>query len=288
MNGVATFTVNFPTCLSTDWSKTGIGFTLSQKHFSCLGIDPLCGANHWKVCYAGSRFTTDAESRYAPIEGEALAVLFALESCRMFVLGCYKLIIAVDHKPLVPIFNSRDLDKIKNPRVLNIHEQTLLYRFTVVHIPGIKICGPNTMSRIPVPEATKPNTSEIKQALIASMSVNANMSDIHITKIKKEGMIDNQYIQLVKMISTGFDGVIFAAGRPLISRQLRQSLLQDLHIGHQGTNAMKANARQRFFWPQMNNQIQQVRNNCRRCNEMAPSQRKEPQTRTPTPDYPFQ
>ena len=180
----------------------------------------------------------------------------------MFVLGCYKLIIAVDHKPLVPIFNSRDLDKIKNPRVLNIHEQTLLYRFTVVHIPGIKICGPNTMSRIPVPEATKPNTSEIKQALIASISVNANMSDIHITKIKKEGMIDNQYIQLVKMISTGFDGVIFAAGRPLISRQLRQSLLQDLHIGHQGTNAMKANARQRFFWPQMNNQIQQVRNNC--------------------------
>ena len=168
------------------------------------------------------------------------------------------------------------------------------------------------MSRIPVQEVTKPNTSEIEQALIADISVNTNMSDIHIAKIKKEGMIDNQYIQLVKMISTGFpndkhnvppeiaeywqmrnelytiDGVIFAAGRPLIPYQLRQSLLQDLHIGHQGTNAMKANARQRFFWPQMNNQIQQVRNNCRCCNEIAPSQRKEPQTRTPTPDYPFQ
>ena len=115
MDGVATFTVNRPTCLGTDWSKTGIGFTLSQKHCSCPGTDPLCGTNHWKVCYAGSRFTTDAESRYAPIKGEALAVLFALESCRMFVFGCNKLIIAVDHKPLVPIFNSRDLDKIKIP-----------------------------------------------------------------------------------------------------------------------------------------------------------------------------
>ena len=39
--------------------------------------------NHGKVCYAGSRFTTYAESRYTPIEGEALVVLFALESCHV-------------------------------------------------------------------------------------------------------------------------------------------------------------------------------------------------------------
>ena len=312
MDGVATFEVSRPTCLGTDWSKTGIGFTLSQKHCSCPGTDPLCGTNHWKVVYAGSRFTTDSESRYAPIEGEALAVLFALESCRMFVLGCQKLIVAVDHKPLVPIFNDRDLDKITNPRVLKIRERTLLYRFTVMHIPGIKNTGPNTMSRIPVPQSTAPGISVIEQALINNVNTNANMGGIHIARIKKEAAADNEYIQLLKMISAGFpkdkhdvppevadywqmrnelytiDGVIFAVGRPLIPRRLRQSLLQDLHIGHQGTNAMKANARQRFFWPQMNNQIQQLRYNCRRCNEIAPSQRKEPQTRTPTPDHPFQ
>ena len=43
-----------------------------------------------------------------------------------------------------------------------------------------------------------------------------------------------------------------------------------------------------FFWPRMNKHIQQTRDNCRRCNEIAPSQRKEPLLRTPTPDYPFQ
>ena len=57
MDGVATFEVSRPTCLGTDWSKTGIGFTLSQKHCSCPGTDPLCGTNHWKVVYTGSRFT---------------------------------------------------------------------------------------------------------------------------------------------------------------------------------------------------------------------------------------
>ena len=48
----------------------------------------------------GSRFTHPKESRYAPIEGEALAVADALDKARHFVLGCNNLVIAVDHKPL--------------------------------------------------------------------------------------------------------------------------------------------------------------------------------------------
>ena len=44
-----------------------------------------------------------AESRYAPVEGEALAVAYALDHARYFVLGCEDLIIAVDHKPLLSI-----------------------------------------------------------------------------------------------------------------------------------------------------------------------------------------
>ena len=51
----------------------------------------------------GSRFTKGAESRYPPIEGEALAVVDALHKARHFVLGCKNLIIAVDHKPLLKI-----------------------------------------------------------------------------------------------------------------------------------------------------------------------------------------
>ena len=46
----------------------------------------------------GSRFTHAAESRYAPVEGEALAVVDALDKARHFVLGCSDLIVAVDHR----------------------------------------------------------------------------------------------------------------------------------------------------------------------------------------------
>jgi len=84
------------------------------------------------------------------------------------------------------------------------------------------------------------------------------------------------------------DGLIYAAGKPLIPRNLRLSLLEDLHIGHQGVNTMKINARRRFFWPGMNKQIHQIRENCRRCNQTAPSQRAEPMVKAQNPDYPFQ
>ena len=68
--GVHNFSINRATCLATDWSKTGIGFTLSQKHCQCRGpANPGCGEGHWKLVYVGSRFLKDAETRYAPIEG---------------------------------------------------------------------------------------------------------------------------------------------------------------------------------------------------------------------------
>jgi hypothetical protein len=150
-DGVQTFERNRPTCLSTDWAKAGIGFALTQRHCKCaLPAKPNCGPGHWKLVFAGSRFTSETESRYAPIEGEALALVQALESCRMFVLGCPNLIVAVDHKPLLQYFNDRQLDTIKNPRLLSLKEKTLMYRFRIVYITGVENHAADATSRHPV------------------------------------------------------------------------------------------------------------------------------------------
>ena len=73
--GVKIFEKSRTTCLATDWSKSGIGFWLLQKHCTCPGSKPFCCNSGWKVTLVGSRFTHTAESRYAPVEGEALAVV---------------------------------------------------------------------------------------------------------------------------------------------------------------------------------------------------------------------
>ena len=96
----------------------------------------------------GSRFTQPAESRYAPVEGEALAVAYALEKAKFFVLGCTDLNVAVDHKPLLDIFSDRSLD-MANGRMRSLKEKTLRYRFTMSHVPGLKNRAADALSRHP-------------------------------------------------------------------------------------------------------------------------------------------
>lgn len=148
-NGVEIFDKSKPTCLATDWSKDGIGWWLLQKHCNCTSAKPLCCRTGWKVSLVGSRFTSGAESRYAPIEGEALAVVDALHKARHFVLGCADLIIAVDHKPLLKVLGDRSLEDISNPRLLNLKEKTLQFKFRMVHIPGVRNAAADALSRHP-------------------------------------------------------------------------------------------------------------------------------------------
>ena len=47
-----------------------------QPHCSCKNTSniPTCCGNGWKLAFCQNRFLTPAELKYAPIEGEALAV----------------------------------------------------------------------------------------------------------------------------------------------------------------------------------------------------------------------
>ena len=127
-----------------------MGFLLLQKYCDYpKDKAPTCCPDGWRLVFAGSRFCTAAESRYAPIEGQASAIAWSLDKCRMFVLGCQDLIIVTDHEPLKGIFGDRDLSKISNPRLFRLKERTLRYRFTIQHRQGKWHRGSDAMSRNP-------------------------------------------------------------------------------------------------------------------------------------------
>ena len=125
IEGVHLFDPTLPTCLATDFSGLGVGFFLLQKACSCDSRLPTCCPTGWRLCLVGSRFLHPAETRYAPIEGEALAVAYGLHQSRYFVLGCKDLIVATDHKPLLHVLNDRSLSDIQNRRLQNLKEKTL-------------------------------------------------------------------------------------------------------------------------------------------------------------------
>ena len=134
--GVEIFDITKPTCLRPDWSARGIGYFLLQQHCKCLSGMPDCCPDGWKITLAGSRFLCGAEQRYAPIEGEALAVAWGLEQTRYFTQGCQKLLVVTDHKPLAKIFGDRTLDEIPNTRLFRLKQRTLPWSFQIAYLPG--------------------------------------------------------------------------------------------------------------------------------------------------------
>ena len=112
---------------------------------------PNCCQDGWKITLAGSRFLQDAEARYAPIEGEALAVAWGLEQTKFFTQGCNDLLVITDHKPLTKILGDRMLNEIHNTRLFRLKQRTLPWYFTIVHLPGKSNNAADAMSRHPSP-----------------------------------------------------------------------------------------------------------------------------------------
>ena len=323
--GVKSFDVLKRTCIQTDWSKDGLGYVLLQKHCKCTEDSPICCADGWKLVFAGSRFTKPAERGYSPTEGESLAFAWALEHSRLYTLGCNNLLAAVDHKPLLGIFNDRDLGKIQNPRLQTIKESTLAWRFSMMHCPGKWTRAPDALSRCSIAAALeiireKPSCTDEQRCdtandacHIAGIYATKELKNVDLDDVRNAGRSDEQYVELLAMIKSGFpskrnltepshlrnfwevrnrlseiDSVAFMDKRIVVPRLLRKIVLDNLHSANQGVSGMKFRANQCIYWPGLDASIRTHRETCTDCIENAPSQQQEPLVLTPSAQYPFE
>ena len=133
------FDINKQTRLSTDASCQGLGFILQQRD-----------GDTWKLVQAGSRFLSDAESHYAVIELELLAVSWAIQKCKIFLAGMSHFQIVTDHHPLISILNTQSLNEIENPRLQRLKARLMPYNFTAEWVKGTLNQAPDALSRNPV------------------------------------------------------------------------------------------------------------------------------------------
>ena len=123
---------------------------------------------------------------------------------------------------------------------------------------------------------------------------------------------DKEYLDLISNISNGFpstrsltapelrefwhvrenlaiDGYVAYFGtRIIVPRKLRKQVLEHLHSAHQGTTSMKNRAAVSVYWPGLNKDILNYRNNCRTCDQNGPSLTNEPIIQSAAPEWPFQ
>ena len=123
-----------PFLVTTDASDYAVGAILSQGK---IGED-------LPVAYA-SRTLNDAETRYATIEKELLAILFGIENFRPYLYG-QKFTLVTDHRPLVWLHNIKTPGSKINRWRLRLGE----YDYVIVYKPGKINSNADALSRNPV------------------------------------------------------------------------------------------------------------------------------------------
>ena len=198
-NVIAYYRPGAPLRLFTDASlKHGLGFYLKQQQ-----ID-----NDWKTIQTGSRTLTPAETRYAPIELELQAIVYATKKCYNFLAGT-KFNVFTDHRPLVSICNKPRLDNINNFRILRSLLKLMDYNFTIKYIPSSQNKVADSVFRNPVdnPDETDQQHTDSQAFLLQICHLSqAEMADcsFRIEQLKKIADNNVEYQLLKSQINQGF------------------------------------------------------------------------------------
>ncbi|XP_066953187.1 uncharacterized protein [Macrobrachium rosenbergii] len=204
---LAAFDPDLPVILQTDASRlNGIGYALLQDH----------GSGHLRLVQCGSRFLTDAETRYATIELEMLAVVWLMSKCRLYLAGLQNFTLMTDHRPLIPILNHYLLDAIENPRLQRLKEKISPYLFTAVWHAGKSLNIPDALSRAPVshptpedeiagaPSATHLRTVMTVYTVTSSGESPAQDADRTLQDLRDAARTDPVYTRLLDCVTSGF------------------------------------------------------------------------------------
>ena len=295
---LALYNPQAPTILSADASSYGLGAVLLQE----------TNKQRRPVAYA-SRSMTETEQRYAQIEKEALAITWACEKFSEYILGL-PIEIETDHKPLVPLLSSKQLDSLP-PRVLRFRLCMDRFSYNIHHVPGKDLHAADTLSRAPLSSTEHDQGLEELAELLMATHIQlipaskerletyrrAQHSDPTCSMVMehcRKGWPDKRTLTAdVKLywsvrgeLTIGEDLLLYG-GRIVVLKTMRTETIQKLHQGHQGIQRCRLRARSSVWWPGISKQINDFVSQCPKCCRDALQQRESLITST-LPDYPWQ
>lgn len=191
---LAFYNPNKPTTVSADASSYGIGAVLLQED-----------NNIKKPVAFASRTLNPAETRYAQIEKECLASVWACEKLDRYLRGLQQFNLQTDHKPLVPLINGNDLNAVP-VRCQRLLMRMMRYNPKATHVPGKQLIVADTLSRSPVssPEACDTNTVYEVHVYVNEVIKSWPMSCDRIEEIKLATNEDDVMQEAIKCTIEGW------------------------------------------------------------------------------------
>ena len=226
---------------------------------------------------------------------------------------------------MLQIVNTKGLSDIENPRLQRLKEELIPYSFTLRWKKGSEHAIPDALSRAPVGKATEEDEiaeRDLEDHIHAVITANIkavfedegkeHFQDALLDEIHKCSADDPEYVLLKNVITSGFpfnqselepilrpyakmkdflcvdQDMIVCGQRLVIPRKLRGEVLKRLHSSHQGIEKTRRRARQSVYWPGIDNDITNIVNSCKECQQLLPSLQKETMKSDEEPVRPFE
>ena len=264
--------------IQCDASQSGLGAALLQP-----------------VAYA-SRALTDAESRYAQIEKELLAIVFACEHFEYYIYGRETVTIETDHQPLVAIV-LKPLHKAPS-RLQRMLLRLQKYNLTVRYKRGQNMYLADTLSRAYLPNVKacefEQSQEDMDQTLALAIPESqlqqikqASAEDVVLQALNKtvrRGWPESKS-ELPEIVHPYFDireeltvqgELVFKGSQLVIPASLRKSMMNTVHESHIGIDGCLRRARECMYWPRMTTELKEYISKCDVCLAYRPAQTKEP------------
>ena len=239
-----------PVKVQADASLRGLGACLIQKH----------NGEDQPIAFASKNFM-DIETRYANIERELLATIFAYQRFSTYLLG-RSFITESDYKPL-------EMIAIKNLPNVPSHLQSMLlelqrYDITIKYHPGAQMQLADALSHCLArasPEIkldtwvnyiafTKPWIGKLKDSIQREPILGA------VYQLTQQGWphqqrhvpwVAQRYWEFRDELSTD-NGLLLKGPRVVIPNELQEEYLHHLHEGHLSAK-VEENAKEHMYWP---------------------------------------
>nr|XP_018907425.1 PREDICTED: uncharacterized protein K02A2.6-like isoform X1 [Bemisia tabaci] len=257
-----------PITLAVDASPFALGAVLSHS---------LPDETERPISYA-SKALNNVEKRYPQVDREALAIVWGVKRFFEYLYG-RKFTLYTDNKPVSHIFAPNALlPKFTLSRCANYASYLSNFNYDIKFRRSTQNCNADYLSRIHSFSVPSSSFDDFDIFILNQIELLPVTSQLIAAETRKDPQLSPILLAIQQgkdLTSLGYTGrqaeytqacdCLLWGHRLVIPAKLQKRILEELHLAHSGITKMKSLARSIVYWPNIDQDIEQLAKTCEAC-----------------------